>query len=497
MIATTHCELLVVGAGPAGLAAATIAAQQGVATILLDEQAAPGGQIYRAMTSTPILDRKILGEDYWHGESLLEPFKQSGAQYLPGATVWAVVQMTVADATQGFEVGYSVGGEARMLHAKQIVLATGAQERPFPIPGWTLPGVMTAGAAQVLLKSSGLVPGKGTILAGCGPLLYLIAWQYLNAGIKVDALLDTTPPGRLGKALRHAWGFLTSPYLVKGLKLLREVKAQVRIVKGVTALEALPGDAQKGYTQEGNGQNNQALQSVRFTAGGRTETLAATQLLLHQGVIPNINLAQAVGVEQQWNELLLCWEPKVDSWGGTNVLGVSIAGDGGGIAGAWAAEHRGRLSALQVAHQLGKLTAAQRDAASAAPRAAFMRAVQGREFFDTLYQAPEQFRLPTGDTIVCRCEEITAAQVRETVSLGCPGPNQMKSFLRCGMGPCQGRFCSVTVTELIAQERNVTPQEVGHYRLRFPTKPLTLGELAALPQTADSKKAVIRLKKPV
>ena len=487
MITTLQCELLVVGAGPAGLAAATTAAQQGISTIVLDEQAAPGGQIYRAITSTPIRQRKILGDDYWHGESLLEPFKQSGAQYIPGATVWAVAQMTVADATQGFEVGYSVAGEARMLHAKQIVLATGAQERPFPIPGWTLPGVITAGAAQILLKSSGIVPGKGTVLAGCGPLLYLIAWQYLNAGIKVDALLDTTPPGRLGKALRHVWGFLTSPYLVKGLKLLREVKAQVRIVKGVTALEALAGHAP----------NDQALQSVRFTAGGRTETLAASQLLLHQGVIPNINLAQAVGVEQQWNELLLCWEPKVDAWGGTNVAAVSIAGDGGGIAGALAAEQRGRLSALQVAHQLGKMTAAQRDAASAAPRAALTRAVQGREFFDTLYQAPEQFRLPTGDTIVCRCEEITAAQVRETVSLGCPGPNQMKSFLRCGMGPCQGRFCSVTVTELIAQERKVTAQEVGHYRLRFPTKPLTLGELAALPQTDDSKKAVIRLKKPV
>ena len=105
--------------------------------------------------------------------------------------------------------------------------------------------------------------------------------------------------------------------------------------------------------------------------------------------------------------------------------------------------------------------------------------------------------MPTGDTVVCRCEEITASQVRETVKLGCPGPNQMKSFLRCGMGPCQGRFCSVTVTEMIAQERGVSPEEVGHYRLRFPTKPLTLGELAALPQTDDSRKAVIRMKKPV
>ena len=482
MITTTQCELLVVGAGPAGMAAATTAAQQGIQTILLDEQAAPGGQIYRAITSTPIRDRKILGEDYWHGESLLEPFKQSGAHYVPGATVWAVAQMTVADTAQGFEVGYSVAGEARMLHAKHILLATGAQERPFPIPGWTLPGVLTVGAAQILLKSSGLVPGQRTVLAGCGPLLYLVAWQYLNAGIKVDALLDTTPPGRLGKALPHVWGFLTSAYFSKGLKLLREVKAQVRIVKGVTALEALGTDA---------------LQSVRFTAGGRTETLGAAQLLLHQGVIPNINLAQAIGVELRWNESMLCWEPKVDAWGTTNVVGVSIAGDGGGIAGALAAEQRGRLCALQAAQQLGKITTAQRDAASVNPSAALARAVRGREFFDTLYQAPEQFRLPVGDTIVCRCEEITAGQVRETVKLGCPGPNQMKSFLRCGMGPCQGRFCSVTVTELIAQERGVTPQEVGHYRLRFPTKPLTLGELAALPQTDDSKKAVIRLKKPV
>ena len=128
---------------------------------------------------------------------------------------------------------------------------------------------------------------------------------------------------------------------------------------------------------------------------------------------------------------------------------------------------------------------------------AYARAVRGREFFDTMYQAPDPFRLPTGDTVVCRCEEVTAGQIRETVKLGCPGPNQMKSFLRCGMGPCQGRFCSVTVTELIADERGVSPEEVGHYRLRFPTKPLTLGELASLPQTDASRQAVVRLKKPV
>lgn len=480
MIETTQCDLLVVGAGPAGLAAATVAAGLGVDTVLLDEQLAPGGQIYRAITTTPVTDRGILGEDYWHGASLIAPFKQSGARYVPGATVWAVAERTAPHPGKGFEVAYSVAGEARIIHARRLLLATGAQERPFPIPGWTLPGVITAGAAQILLKSAGVVPADRTVLAGSGPLLYLVAWQYLNAGVKIDALLETTPPGRMGQALPKVWGFLRSPYLGKGLKLLRAVKAAVPITRGVTALEAV-GDGK--------------LQSVRYTAGGVTKTLPAEQLMLHQGVVPNVNLSRAVGAEHRWNDALDCWEPQVDEWGLTTVDGIGMAGDGAGIAGALAAEHRGRLAALQAAHLLGRIDAAKRDSQAVAPRQALARAVRGREFFDALYKAPDAFRRPTGDTIVCRCEEVTAAQVRETVKLGCSGPNQMKAFLRCGMGPCQGRFCGLTVAEIIAEERGVPTQEVGYYRLRFPTKPLTLGELASLPQTDDSRQAVVRLKK--
>jgi len=94
---------------------------------------------------------------------------------------------------------------------------------------------------------------------------------------------------------------------------------------------------------------------------------------------------------------------------------------------------------------------------------------------------------------VCRCEEVTAAQIRATVELGCTGPNQMKSFLRCGMGPCQGRFCGLTVSEIIADERGVPVSAIDYYRLRFPTKPLTLGELAGLPQPEAARAAVVRL----
>jgi len=118
--------------------------------------------------------------------------------------------------------------------------------------------------------------------------------------------------------------------------------------------------------------------------------------------------------------------------------------------------------------------------------------VSGRAFLDMLYQPAPQFRRPVGDTIVCRCEEVTAKQIRDTADLGCEGPNQMKAFLRCGMGPCQGRLCGLTVTELIAEQRKSTPAEVGYYRLRPPVKPITLAELASLPISESERKAVER-----
>lgn len=474
------CDLLVIGAGPAGLAAATRAADLGLDTVLIDEQPAPGGQIYRAISSTPVQDRDILGADYWHGLSLIEPFRQSGARHVTGAMVWAVNRSE--DGT--FEVAYTTTADNRagLLHCRHVILATGAQERPFPIPGWTLPGVITAGAAQILLKTSGVVPDGTTVLAGGGPLLYLLAWQYLNAGVKIHAILETTPPGRWRQALPHAWGFLRSPYLGKGLKLLRAVRAAVPIVSGVSALEAI-------------GDERGQLARLRYEAGGEGRTIDVDQLLLHQGVVPNTNLSRAIGAEHIWSERQDCWEPRVDGWGATSVPNLTIAGDGAGIAGAMAAEHRGRVAAVHAAVSLGRLDAIARDREAAPHRAALSLATRGREFFESLYRAPAQFRRPVGNTIVCRCEEATAEQVRQAARMGCQGPNQMKAFLRCGMGPCQGRFCGLTVTELIAEEQGRHPSDVGYYRVRFPIKPVTLGEMATLPQTDHSRSAVVRFKK--
>jgi NADPH-dependent 2,4-dienoyl-CoA reductase/sulfur reductase-like enzyme len=461
------CDLAVIGAGPAGLAAAATTAQGGLSVVLLDENAAPGGQIYRAVATSPLASGSILGADYWAGGRLVEAMRDSGATYVLRATVWMV--------TPERQIGISVGGASRQLTARRIILATGALERPFPIPGWTLPGVMTVGAAQTLLKSSGLVPEGRTVLAGCGPLLWLLAWQYLQAGAKVDAILDTTPRANWRRTLSHAPGFMASPYFAKGLKLMRAVRAQIRVVSGVTALRA-EGDVR--------------VSGVRFTTRAGEERLAVDQLLLHQGVVPNVNLANAIGVPHRWDDEQLCFVPELDTDGRTGVPGVSIAGDGAGIGGAETAAVRGQIAALAALQELAP--SAGTDTALAKAHADLRRLMRGRGFLDRLYRPAAQFRVPPPETIVCRCEEVTAGQITETVALGVTGPNQLKSFLRCGMGPCQGRQCGLTVTELIAQERGATPDQVGYYRLRPPVKPITLGELAAWPQDEAAIKAVAR-----
>ncbi|MGO4174991.1 FAD-dependent oxidoreductase [Bosea sp. TAF32] len=470
-------DVVVVGAGPAGLSAAARAAGLGLTVLLADENPAPGGQIYRAVTTTPVKDRTVLGADYWRGAEIIERCERSQATYAARCTVWSLGPDETAP--DSFELGLSLDGKARMIGARQVILATGALERPFPIPGWTLPGVMTAGAAQIALKGAGIVPAGRTVIAGCGPLLYLLASQLSAAGCEIVAVLDTTSRTNWPKALAALPDFLRSPYLAKGLKLMAATRRKLRFVRDVTGLSA-----------KGEGK----LRQVEFEQGGRQGAIACDTLLLHQGVIPSVNLSNAAGCAHDFDEEQHAWVPRVDAWFASSVPGIAIAGDGAGIGGAESAALRGEIAALGAASRLGKLSEAERDRQATPIRTALARLLHGRRFLDLLYKPAPQFLAPPQDeTIICRCEEVTAGQVRDAAArLGVTGPNQMKAFLRCGMGPCQGRLCGPTVVELIARTRGTTPAEVGYYRLRPPVKPVTLAELAALPQTEAAVKAVAR-----
>jgi bacterioferritin-associated ferredoxin len=257
---------------------------------------------------------------------------------------------------------------------------------------------------------------------------------------------------------------------------MREVRAKVPVINRVTELAAA-GDCK--------------LASISYIAGGQRETVSAELLLLHQGVVPNVNLAMAAGVEHHWDELQLCWSPVLDADGNTSVAGIAIAGDGAGIGGAVAAVCRGRIAARSAIAKLAPGVAAKLGPI-AALRADLARAERGRAFLDLLFRPAKQFRIPFGDTIVCRCEEVTAQEILDSVKIGATGPNQLKAYRRTGMGPCQGRLCGLTVTELMAEARGKTPQEIGHYRLRAPVKPIMLSELASLPKTEAATQAVVR-----
>jgi NADPH-dependent 2,4-dienoyl-CoA reductase/sulfur reductase-like enzyme len=460
-------DLIVIGAGPAGMAAAVRSAAMGLTTVVLDEQEGPGGQIYRAVSSVPARRAEVLGKDYLAGRALADGLKGSAARHVNRATVWRID----GDGT----VAWSRDGAGHCMRARCVIIATGALERPVPIPGWTLPGVMSAGAAQILLKQSGMTP-RNAVLAGAGPLLYLLAQQLVRAGRPPLAIVETQAPGALSRAARHLPGALRGwRYLLKGSGMLSEIRRAG--VARHTACTELQIDGDEG------------AQAIVFQHRGRRRRIECEHVLLHQGVVPNIQATRALGVEHVWDEAQRCFRPRLDPWGRTSNPSVYVAGDGGGIGGAHAAEHAGRLAALSVGLELDALAQADFDRESASVLAALQGELAIRPFLDALYAPTPQILLPADDTVVCRCEEVTAGDIRRYGAAGCIGPNQTKAFGRCGMGPCQGRYCGLTVTEILAHANGLTPGETGYYRIRTPLKPVTLGEMAAMAGSLEEQDA--------
>ena len=455
---STHCDYIIVGAGPAGLAAAVRARSYGLSVTVLDEQHIPGGQIYRAIERGDDDRFSILGKDYLHGKTLVDRFRQSGADYLPGATVWHT--------TPDRRIYYLKDHKAHTISAKQLLIATGALERPVPIPGWTLPGVLGAGAIDVLFKSSALMPDGRVVMAGSGPLLYLVAGHLLDCNVRLEAILDTGTTLDTIRAVRWLPGALrASEYLFKGLAMLRRIRRSGVIHhRGISALHA---------------EGDHRVARASFNRGRTKHTIETDFLILHDGVVPNTQITRLLACDHQWNRSQRYWQPKLDPWGNTSIKGIAVAGDTGGIYGARSAEFAGYLAAIDTAYRLNLISRQERNYTADPVRKKLQRERAVRPFLDAMYKPNPEFYLPRDDdTLVCRCEEVTAGQIREAAAHGGMGPNQVKAKIRCGMGPCQGRMCGLTVAEIIAAERNCNVADIGNFRIRPPLKPLPLEALA-------------------
>ncbi len=451
-------DLVIIGAGPAGMAAAAQAADLGLGVTVLDEQPRAGGQIYRDVDRVAPLRGDILGADYTDGTRLTQSLGHDKIEHVSGAVVWAI--------EDGFRLSYTCEGRGAQIEADRILMATGALERPMPIPGWTLPGVMAAGAGQILLKQSGVL-ARNAVLVGSGPLLYLIAAQMVRAGMPPVAMVETQTRGDMIRAARYIGGAVRGwPYMAKGLKMLAQLtRAGVPRFAGATAIAI-----------EGEGK----AEAVTFTHKGRTQRIGCETVFLHHGVVPNTQAARSLGISHNWNVAQGAFVPVLDDWGQSDVAGVFIAGDGAGIGGAKAAENAGKLAALKLAEEAGHLSTHERDHRAVPMRRAMAREMAARPFLDAAYPPYGAALQPADGTVICRCEEVTAGDIRSYAKLGCRGPNQSKAFGRAGMGPCQGRYCGLTVTALLSQANGQSPDETGYYRIRPPLKPVTLGELAAM-----------------
>lgn len=454
-------DVLIVGAGPAGMSAAIVARRYGLDVLVVDEQAAPGGQIWRGVEAAAGTRRAaILGKSYEEGLAVVSRFRASAVAYEPETQVWQVEPGPRAFMTRH--------GTTSSIDAGCLLLATGAQERPAPFPGWTLPGVMTVGAAQIVLKASGQIPAEPVWIAGNGPLALLYATQLLKSGGRIAGFLSTQSSRTAAEVPKLAAAAFSAPgELLKGLGWIAALRRRVPYVRHVTEIEAIGGEG---------------LERLRYiTADGKATTVEARLLLVHEGVVPTIHPTLALGCQHRWNADQDSFAPELDIWGETSVGDVFVAGDSAGIGGATAACLRGEIAALRIASRIGRLPNTEAAALARPIRRALERALAVRPFLDALYRPRPAVFVPADETIACRCEEVSVASVRGQVSAGRrPGPNQVKACTRAGMGPCQGRQCNYTVAHVLAAAEGRKVPDVGLYRVRPPLKPITLGELAAL-----------------
>lgn len=433
-------QVLVVGAGPAGLAAALAAARCGAKVTVLDERAKAGGQYFKQRVDGESIDGQMR-----EGRELLAQVAEAGITIVSGATVWGAFP---SKGSVSIEVSYDVAMEsdpiARVFVPDRLVLATGVYERGVPMPGWTLPGVMTTGAAQTLLRAYGVVPGKRVVVGGNGPLNFQLAAELLDAGVDVAAVVEAgRPTAKWGSVVKAA---IAAPGLMgKGLRYLARInRAHVPIHYRSTVVAV-------------NGTSH--VDSCTVTQVGDPQVLLdfkVDAVCLNYGFLPSNELARALGCR-----------PGVDADGLTSVEHVYAVGDAVAFRGAHVARCQGRLTGCAVARSLGlAVPDVSRVERELARHLSFQRALWD------CFAAPD-IRLARQGTIVCRCENVARGAVDDAIAHGATTPGAVKRRTRAGMGRCQGRYCESIVAGMLPQG-----DERSALAPRPPAKPVRIEDLA-------------------
>ncbi len=475
-------ELVIVGAGPAGMSAAIRAAQSGVQVTLLDEALLPGGQIYRQPPGAfRVRDPHALGADYAKGQALIGRLARHHPliEHRPDTQVWGVFPPDGAEQPQrgpdapAAELALLGDGRVSRLAARALIVAPGASERAVPFPGWTLPGVFTAGGVQILLKSQRVRPGERFLVAGTGPLLLVLANQLAKAGARVQAVLELSS---LAATVRRQWPRLLSEpgLLLQGLGLHLGLRRA-----GIPYLERHTVVAARG--------DDQVREAVwmRVDADwnplpGSERTVAVDAIAVGFGFVPNTELTRQAGARHRYDAARGGWVPETDEHLATSLPGIFAAGDGAGVRGSRTAELQGQLAAVGALRYLGRLSAAQAETEGALLRRRLRRLERfASAMAEMSLPRPGLARLAQPDTIVCRCEDVTAREIADCIGQGYHRLDSVKRITRAGMGFCQGRTCAPHIAALIAEKEAGAPEAAGWLRPRPPLRPVPLDAFAS------------------
>jgi thioredoxin reductase len=471
-------DLVVVGAGPAGLSAALTASDHGLRVVVVDEQHDVGGQIFRQAPSTFRGPPSSAFKSYAFGQPLLERARRSQSiEWRFGATAWGVFR---PEHNNSVCVAIAQGDHTELLEGRALIVATGAYDLPVAFPGWTLPGVMSAGGVQTLVKSQFIRPGKRFVLAGSHPLLLLVADLLVQAGAEVVEVAIARPRPAL-KELLAGWPAVPGHLglLAQTAQSLRRVlRHGVPIRFGTLVLRAEGDEAVQRVTLCNADHDWQAVP-------GTERTVDADTLVVGFGLLASSELARQAGCVSEWKPAEGGWVVQHDEGMRTSVERVYVAGEPAGVQGAELAFLEGRLAALSVvadAHPGAPLPKRQ-DAQHKTRRAI----AQAHRFTDVVLRffAPRLdalARLPTADTVVCRCEEVTLGTVQRFLADNphVSDVNSVKLACRTGMGFCQGRYCQHTVAHVLAQARQTAVKDLGVFTAQVPVKPISVAALGQL-----------------
>ncbi len=446
--------VIVVGAGPAGTRCAETLVAAGLRPIVIDEGRRSGGQIYRRQPEGFSRSyEKLYGTESAKALDLHHAFDRlrERIDYRPETLAWNVTPE---------ELFVSHQGVSTALAYDALVLCPGATDRLLPVQGWHRAGTYSLGGAQVALKSQACAIGKRVAFVGTGPLLYLVAAQYIEAGASVAAVLDTSPAMRRVLALPK---LLVRPgVLWNGMRLVaRILRAGVPIHSGVRPLEIA-------------GSPDDGVAAITFAdAGGREHTVACDSVAMGWHLRPEMQLAELAGCPVEFDTQTRQWLPRCEEVGRTEVRGLYLAGDGRSILGADAAEIAGRLAGLAVLRDLGLASDGSREAGLRAQLRGLRRFADGLQ---VAFPWPAHL-VPAlrDDTILCRCEAITVGEARAAVQKkNAAEANRAKALTRVGMGRCQGRFCGSAAAEVIADAGGWPIAASGRLRAAAPVKPIPI-----------------------